>query len=105
MRRLGPRPLRGPLETLVAEIAPASTLGRVQERWASAAGSVIAAEAVPVAERAGVVTVACRSAAWAHELGLLSPDLTRRLNEALASATEPPPVRELRFVTRSGGAP
>jgi predicted nucleic acid-binding Zn ribbon protein len=60
----------------------------------------VAAEAEPVAERDGVVTVACRSATWAQELDLLGPELLGRLNEALAEAGQPGPearVRGLRF--------
>lgn len=101
MRRQAPRPLRSSLEALVGHVAPATTLARVQERWVAVAGAAVAAETEPVAERAGVVTIACRSAVWAHELDLLSPDLVRRLNDALPSSGGPPPVRELRFVTGS----
>jgi hypothetical protein len=60
----------------------------------------VAGEAEPVAERDGVVTVACLSATWAHELDLLSPELRKRLNAALsASDDESPdgPVKRLRF--------
>jgi hypothetical protein len=45
-----------------------------------------------VGERDGVVEVACRSAVWAHELELMGPDLTARLNTSLPS----PAVRSLR---------
>jgi predicted nucleic acid-binding Zn ribbon protein len=39
-----------------------------------------------VAERDGVVTIACRSATWAQELDLLQPELVKRLNGALSEA-------------------
>jgi predicted nucleic acid-binding Zn ribbon protein len=54
----------------------------------------VAAESEPVSERAGVVTVACRSAVWAQELELLAPDLLARLNGRLESGR----VTRLRFV-------
>jgi predicted nucleic acid-binding Zn ribbon protein len=46
-------------------------------------GGVVAVEAQPVAERAGTLTVACRSSAWASELELLAPELLDKLNRAL----------------------
>jgi predicted nucleic acid-binding Zn ribbon protein len=67
----------------------------VQASWAAVVGPAIAAEAEPVGERAGVLTVACRSAAWAHELQLLGPDLLVRLNDALRGG-ESAPLVELR---------
>ena len=97
MRRVAPRPLRAALESAVAGAAPAGTLSRVQAAWREAVGPVVAAEAEPVAERGGVVTVACSSAVWAHELQLLEADLAARLNAALGSAE----VASLRAVTRS----
>jgi hypothetical protein len=60
-------------------------------------------EAEPVSERAGTVTVACRSAVWAQELSMLAPDLAERLNRALEAPPEVPAVRELRFVVRGRG--
>ena len=60
--------------------------------WPDVAGSAIAAEATPVAERDGVLTVSCRSAVWAQELDLLAPDLIGRLNERLEE-----PLGRLRF--------
>jgi predicted nucleic acid-binding Zn ribbon protein len=89
------------LERLGADLAPPTTLARVQERWVDVAGATVAAEASPVSERGGVVTVACRSAVWAQELDLLSGDLVRGLNQALGGGGPDPPVRGLRFV--SGG--
>ncbi len=53
-----------------------------------------------MAERDGVVTVACRSATWAQELDLLGPELLGRLNEALSEAGQAAPkapVKALRF--------
>ena len=94
MRRRAPRPLALALAPLAEAATPATTLARVQAAWAAAAGPVVAAEAEPVAERDGVVTVRCSSSVWAHELSLLAP----RLVEALDS-TGPSGARSLRFVT------
>ena len=83
---------------MTGEAAPATLLARVQGVWRGAAGEAVAAEAEPVSERAGVVTVRCASAVWAQELELLSGDLIERLNSALG---EPAAVRGLSF--RAGG--
>lgn len=90
MRRRGPRPLAVALEQLGHQAAPATLLARVQAAWGEVVGPAIAAEAQPVGERAGTVTVACRSAAWASELELLAPDLLGKLNGALAEPAERP---------------
>jgi predicted nucleic acid-binding Zn ribbon protein len=63
--------------------APETLLGAVQEAWAESVGPAIAAEAEPVAERDGVVTVSCRTAAWAQELDLMQADILARLNAAI----------------------
>jgi len=52
-----------------------------------------------VAERAGTLTVACRSAVWAAELELLAPDLIGRLNAELPGPSDGP-LKALRV--RSG---
>jgi len=98
VRRLAPRGLGPALERAAAELAPLTTLARVQAVWAAAVGRTVAEEADPVAEREGTVTVACRSAVWANELALLSPELVDRLNVALGAPPGHPGVRALRFV-------
>jgi predicted nucleic acid-binding Zn ribbon protein len=90
MRRRGPRPLSDALAALGHEATPQTLLARVQAAWPGAVGAAIAAEAQPVAERAGTVTVTCRSAAWASELELLAPELLERLNGALGDAADGP---------------
>lgn len=102
MRRSEPRPLAVVLERTAREAAPATPLARVQQRWAAVAGERVARAAEPVAERDGVVTVACGSAVWAQELELLSDELLDRLRPALGGPGGEPLVRRLRFVTRSG---
>ncbi|HEX8123525.1 MAG TPA: DUF721 domain-containing protein [Solirubrobacteraceae bacterium] len=90
--RRAPVPLAGAVEQLAARLEPLTPLSAVRRAWPEVAGEVVAAEAQPVSERAGVVTIQCRSAVWAQELTLLAPDLTARLNEALGA----PRVTELR---------
>ncbi|MDX6637825.1 MAG: hypothetical protein QOJ01_1336 [Solirubrobacterales bacterium] len=87
-----PRSLAGAVEAVLARTAPQTTLAAVQLAWPAVAGAAIAAEATPVSERAGVVTVSCRSAVWAQELDLLAPDLLKRLN-----AAQETPIAALRF--------
>jgi predicted nucleic acid-binding Zn ribbon protein len=103
VRRPGPRPLAAALATVTRELEPKTPLARVQRAWRETAGATVNEEAEPVSERAGTVTVACRSAVWAQELSLLAPDLAERLNEALGAPAESPVVRELKFVVRSPG--
>lgn len=86
MRRRAPRPLSAALERLGHASTPSTLLARVQAVWTEAVGPAIAAEAQPVAERAGTLTVACRSATWASELELLAPDLIERLDGALSGS-------------------
>jgi predicted nucleic acid-binding Zn ribbon protein len=102
VRRLGPRPLARALEDLTREASPGTALARVQAVWSASVGEVVAAEAEPVGERDGVVTVACRASVWAQELELLAEDLRGRLNAALGP---PEVVRELRFRTGTGKSP
>jgi len=92
--RAAPRPLALALEDLRDRLAPATPLAAVQRAWADAAGPVVAREATPVSERAGVVTVACRSAVWAQELDLLAPTILEGLNARLDGVE----VRSLRCV-------
>jgi predicted nucleic acid-binding Zn ribbon protein len=96
MRRRGPRPLAAALERLTEQLAPATLLADVQRAWADAAGEAFAAQSEPVAERDGVITVACSSAVWAQELDLLSERVVERLNDALGR----PAVRALRAQAR-----
>jgi predicted nucleic acid-binding Zn ribbon protein len=89
VRRIAPRHLGAALGDALGASTPPGALARVQGAWAGAAGPAIAAASEPVSEREGVVTVACESAVWAHELELLKGDLERRLDA------------RLRFVVRS----
>ena len=92
MRRRGPRPVGFALDRLTRAIAPATLLAEIQRAWPQAAGDAFASAAEPVAERDGIVTVACASAVWAQELDLLSERVVEALNEAIGR----PAVRRLR---------
>jgi predicted nucleic acid-binding Zn ribbon protein len=96
MRRRAPRPIGVALSGVVEDLAPATTLARVQRVWPDVAGEAIAREAEPVSERDGVVTIACGSSVWAQEIELLGADLVTRLNEAFGPREGPPPVRSLK---------
>jgi predicted nucleic acid-binding Zn ribbon protein len=73
---------------------PATLLAAVQRVWRDAVGDAIAAEATPVGERDGVVTVACRSATWAQELDLLGGEIAAKVGSRLPPGTA---FRGLRF--------
>jgi predicted nucleic acid-binding Zn ribbon protein len=81
--RRAPRRASFALHDALARRAPKTLLASVQSVWAEACGAAVAAEAQPVAERDGLVTVACRSATWASELDLMQDQLLGRLNAAL----------------------
>jgi predicted nucleic acid-binding Zn ribbon protein len=99
-QRRTPRRLGSALTPATRRARPRTLLAAVQEAWAAVAGGAIAAEATPVSERDGVVTVACRSATWAQELDLLQSELLERLNSAVSEADPGGPksaVSSLRF--------
>ena len=86
MKRLAPRPLSAVLPAAIGDAGPQTLLARVQTAWPEGAGAALAASTAPVAEREGVVTVACESSLWAHELELLQRDVLERLGTALATS-------------------
>ena len=92
-RRRAPRPAADAIRDVLAETAPRTLLAEVQTAWPGACGEAIAAEASPVSEREGVITVACRSSTWASELDLMQARLVERLNAAVTAGA----VRGLRF--------
>jgi predicted nucleic acid-binding Zn ribbon protein len=97
-RRGAPKPLGESIRALRADVQPATPLAAVQAVWPDAVGPRIAAEARPVRERDGAVTIECRSSTWAQELDLLHDELLGSLNEALGSE----PVTRLRMVVGEG---
>jgi predicted nucleic acid-binding Zn ribbon protein len=103
------RPPRGHPQSLSAalgevrdRLAPPDLLGDVQSRWRSVAGEQVAEEAWPDLERAGTVTVRCRSAVWAAELTMLAEELLARLNEQLPRERQ---VRALKFTAAPARGP
>jgi predicted nucleic acid-binding Zn ribbon protein len=96
MSRLAPRRLAAPVAALTADLAPATTLARVQEAWERVVGPAIAGSARPTSERDGVLTVICEAAVWAQELDLMGSELIGRLNAELGEDA----LRQLRC--RSG---
>ncbi len=98
--RRAPRRLGSALRPARGRARPKTLLAAVQEAWPGIAGEGVAGQADPVAERDGVITIACHSATWAQELDLFQSELLERLNETLTDwAGEGPesPVRGLRF--------
>jgi predicted nucleic acid-binding Zn ribbon protein len=93
-RRRAPRPIASAIETALEGAEPATLLAGVQSAWAGAVGEAIAREATPVAERDGVVTVACRSATWAQELDLLGARILEQVQAELPSGAA---LKRLRF--------
>ena len=81
--RRSPRPLRIALTGVRDELAPDTLLADAQRAWPEAVGETIAAEALPTAERGGVLTVSCSASVWAQELDLMAPVLLDRLNALL----------------------
>jgi predicted nucleic acid-binding Zn ribbon protein len=77
---------------------PATLLAAVQGCWREAVGERVAAEARPIRERDGVITVECRAATWAQELDLMQDELLRRVNSTLGE----PRVTGLRMLVGDG---
>ena len=94
MGRRAPRPLAAAVNVALERGEPATLLAAVQRAWPGAVGEAIAREASPVAERSGVVTVACRSSTWAEELDLLRDQILARLR---AELDDPEGLTGLRF--------
>ena len=98
MKRRAPRPLSAALAGITRDLEPQTPLARVQRAWRETAKPPLSEEAEPTSERAGTVTLTCRSSVWAQELSLLATDLRDRLNEALGAPQNAPVVKELRCV-------
>jgi predicted nucleic acid-binding Zn ribbon protein len=95
-RRRAPRPLATAIGEALERAEPATLLAAVQSAWPGAVGEAIAREATPVAERSGVVTVACSSSAWAQELDLLAGRILEKIRSELPPGTV---LEGLRFIT------
>jgi predicted nucleic acid-binding Zn ribbon protein len=92
--RRTPRPVGTALGEALGNAQPETLLASVQTVWGEAVGEAIAVEATPVSEREGVVTIACRSATWAHELELLGDQI---LSQVASRLPPDAPLRGLRF--------
>ncbi len=86
-RRRAPRPAAEGLQRALAAAAPKTDLAAAQSAWSGAVGEQLAAVAVPVSERDGVLTIECASAVWAQELDLMQAQLLERLRGALGDRT------------------
>jgi len=98
--RHGPRSASAAIRAIREEATPPTLLASVQSAWAEAVGPAIAAEAEPVSERDGVVTIACRTATWAQELDLMQDRIVTLLNgsiDAVERGSATPSVRRLRL--------
>ena len=96
MRRRAPRPISAAIGEALENAEPATLLAAVQRAWPAAVGEAIAREATPVAERSGVVTVACSSSAWAQELDLLGRRMVAKIAPELPDGSA---LEGLRFIT------
>jgi hypothetical protein len=66
---------------------PAGGAGALAEAWQGVVGPAVADHTAPLRRsRAGVLTVACSSAAWAQELTMRREELVRLLAEAAPDA-------------------
>jgi predicted nucleic acid-binding Zn ribbon protein len=92
--RRQPRRVADAVALALDQAAPQTLLAAVQSVWPAGVGAAIAAEAAPVAERDGIVTVACRSATWAQELELMKDELGKKIGSELPQNT---PFAGLRF--------
>jgi hypothetical protein len=74
--------------------APAVELQKITAAWPDAVGDAVARNAWPLRiGRDGVLHVATSSATWAFELDRLSPELQRRLSDALGGESAPTGLR------------
>lgn len=96
MRRRAPRLVAAAIGEALERAEPATLLAAVQRAWPTAVGEAIAREAAPVAERSGVVTVACSSSAWAQELDLLGARILGKIRPELPETLA---LEGLRFIT------
>jgi len=80
-----------------------SVLTSVRAAWAEATGPGTVNHAYPIRRsRAGVVTVACADAVWAHELGMRADEIADRIGTITG---DPDAVRGLRFVVADHAIP
>jgi predicted nucleic acid-binding Zn ribbon protein len=83
VRRRAPRALSTAVESLSRSIEPATPLARIQRAWPAAVGVYVAANAQPLRERGGVLSVYCPESVWAQEVALMAPEYVAALNRVL----------------------
>lgn len=88
-----PKRLGSSLAKVVAARAPQTLLAEVQMAWPEVAGPQISANAEPVSERDGAVTIACATGPWSQELEMIGDTLLERLSGALGEGR----IERLRF--------
>ena len=81
--RRSPRPIGIAIDRIQGQWETETLLAEVQRVWGDAVGPMIAAEARPASERAGVLTVSCSAAVWAQELDLMAATILEPLNATL----------------------
>jgi predicted nucleic acid-binding Zn ribbon protein len=96
--RRSPRPLELALGQVRDRLEPQTLLAEVQRCWRDAVGAAIAEQAIPTAERGGVLTVSCAASVWAHELDLMGPAIVERLGSMLGEGR----ISRLRCVALPG---
>lgn len=98
-----------PLRNVLAEGARRFGLEQIVEvaevftGWRELVGDQVAARCEPASLSHGVLKVRAASAAWAHELRYLAPEVLRRVNAGVGSPDRPV-VKELKVVVGPPGA-
>jgi len=72
---------------------------RAVSEWPALAGERVARHSRATGFRDGILTVEVEGSAWMHELGFLSRELVRRVNDHLGAEV----VREVKFTLARGG--
>ena len=97
--RTAPRAMALALDAMRDQLAPQTVLASVQRVWTEAVGAAVAGQAIPTAERDGVLTVSCSASVWAQELDLMGPEIIVQLNRLLRTGQ----VSRLRCVALPSG--
>ncbi|HEX9191293.1 MAG TPA: DUF721 domain-containing protein [Candidatus Deferrimicrobiaceae bacterium] len=97
MSREGPVPLSADLERFLEAIGipQVSLLVGLHKAWPAIAGPLLAAKALPLRFRNGILTLAVRNHSWAQELRMATPALLGNIRRVLGPES---PVTDLRFV-------
>jgi hypothetical protein len=95
--REGPIPLSADLERFLEAIGipQVSLLVGLHRAWPEIAGPLLAASALPLKFRNGILTLAVRNHSWAQELRMTAPALLSNIRRVLGPES---PVTDLRFV-------